>query len=149
MNQESTFWISPEGELFRVREGCHEEWAAENICPEKLGEFCTSYPFWEEEDSADSQDYRGAVFQAAWEAGWTDANFDPTERILYLRNPNAATLPSRPRFDELAVQNGWALATDWWKLDSLPFFDARPPEYKGNHQMKIPLYWSTSETPLN
>jgi len=128
MNQESSFWISPEGEFSRVREGCHEEWAAENICPEKMGGFRESYPFWEKEDSGDSENYRGAIFQAAWDAGWTDANFDPTERILYLRNPAGATLPLRSVLDELAVQNGWALAMDWWKIDYPPFFDARPAE---------------------
>jgi len=129
MNQESTFWISPEGEFFRVREGCHEEWAAENICAEKIDGFCSLYPFWDKEDSGDSELYRGAIFQAAWDAGWTDAHFDPKKRILYLRCPDAGTLPSRSKLDTLAVQNGWALATDWWTIDSAPFFDARSAEY--------------------
>jgi hypothetical protein len=82
----------------------------------------------------DSENYRGAIMQAAWDADWTDANFDPKERTLYLRNPDGAKLPSRSALDELAVQNGWALATDWWKVDSEPFFDARPPEHEQNHQ---------------
>jgi len=129
MNQESSFWISPEGEFFRVREGLHQEWAAENICAEKIDGFRISFPFWDEEDSGDSADLRGAIFQAAWDAGWTDAHFDPNERILYLRNPDAGRLPSRLALDQLAIQNGWALATDWWSNHSVPFFDARTAEY--------------------
>jgi hypothetical protein len=128
MYQESLFWISPQGEFFRIREGAHEEWAAENICPQNLPEFQISYPFWEKEDSGDSENYRGAIFKAAWDAGWTDAHFDPTRRILYLRNPDSATLPSRPVLENIAAQNGWALATDWWSINSPPFFDARPPQ---------------------
>ena len=136
LKQESSFWISPKGEFFRVRDGCHEEWAAENICPEKMCGFRGFYPLWEKEDSGDSEDYRGAIFQAAWDAGWTDAHFDPKERILYLRNPDGATLPSRSELDRLAVQNGWALATDWWRIDPAPFFDARSAEYKRNHRQR-------------
>lgn len=130
MKSGSNFWISPGGTFYRVPESEHEEWAAENICPDVHDELTAKFPHWSIEDSGDAEGYRGEIFQSAWDAGWTDAHFDGGSRVLFLRNPNASKLPSRSALEQKAVVNGWALATDWWKAGAAlkPFFDARPAD---------------------
>jgi hypothetical protein len=46
-------------------------------------------------------------------------------------------LPSRSELERLASQNGWALATDWWRNHPVPFFDARPAECRRNRAHRV------------
>jgi len=134
-NGETCYWICPHGEFHTVEDGTHEDYAADVICPDEANQARDDYPEWDMEDSGGQEEFRGAVFSAAYAERWVDAHVEGKIKVLWLREGDldSMTHEARESVKDFAIEHGLAVSKDSWKgAAGLVLFDARAPAAIGS-----------------